>query len=164
MDLLLPGTGLLFWQVISFLLLVFLLSKFAWRPILDSLKVREMSITEALESAEAAKAEMAKLKADNEILLQEARLERDQILKDALAVAASIKEDAKEEANKISGKMIADAKTVIQTEKMAALNELKNNVATLSIQIAEKVIRKSLSGDKAQKEMVDQFVKELNLN
>lgn len=164
MDLLLPGTGLLFWQLIGFLLLVFLLSKFAWRPILDALKVREMSITEALEAAEAAKDEMSKLKADNENLLKSARLERDQILKDALIAANNIKEEAKIEANKISNKLIADAKTIIQTEKLAAINELKNNVATLSIEIAEKVIRKKLADDKAQKEMVDQFVKELNLN
>jgi len=164
MDLLLPGTGLLFWQLIGFLLLVFLLSKFAWKPILDALKVREMSITEALEAAEAAKAQMAKLNADNENLLKAARLERDQILKDALAAANTIKEEAKEDASKISNKMIADAKAIIQTEKLAAINELKNNVATLSIQIAEKVIRKKLGDDKAQKDMVDQFVKELNLN
>ncbi len=164
MDLLIPGTGLLFWQLISFLLLVFLLSKFAWRPILDTLKVREMTIQEALESAEAAKVEMAKLKADNEQLLAEARQERDKILKEAIAAANTIKESAKDEASKISSKMIADAKAVIVTEKNAAINELKNQVANLSIDIAEKVIRQKLADDKVQKDLVDSLVKEIKLN
>lgn len=164
MDLLIPGSGLFIWQLVGFLVLFFLLSKFAWRPILDALKVREMSIQEALESAESAKAEMAKLQADNQKLLEEARIERDTILKDALAAANMIREEAKEEANKIGNKMIADAKAVITTEKNAALNELKNHVATLSIDIAEKVIRKNLSTDKAQKDMVEELVKDIKVN
>ena len=164
MDLLIPGSGLFIWQLVGFLVLFFLLSKFAWRPILDALKVREMSIQEALESAESAKAEMAKLQADNQKLLEEARIERDTILKDALAAANVIREEAKEEANKIGNKMIADAKAVIATEKNAALNELKNHVATLSIDIAEKVIRKNLSTDKAQKDMVEELVKDIKVN
>lgn len=164
MDLLIPGSGLFIWQLVGFLVLFFLLSKFAWRPILDALKVREMSIQEALESAESAKAEMAKLQADNQKLLEEARIERDTILKDALAAANVIREEAKEEANKIGNKMIADAKAVITTEKNAALNELKNHVATLSIDIAEKVIRKNLSTDKAQKDMVEELVKDIKVN
>ncbi|MDN4166138.1 F0F1 ATP synthase subunit B [Cytophagales bacterium LB-30] len=164
MDLLIPGSGLFIWQLVGFLVLFFLLSKFAWRPILDALKVREMSIQEALESAESAKAEMAKLQADNKKLLEEARIERDAILKEALTAANAIREEAKEEATKIGNKMIADAKAVIATEKNAALNELKNHVATLSIDIAEKVIRKNLSSDKAQKDMVEELVKDIKVN
>lgn len=164
MNLLTPDFGLIFWQAITFLVVLFVLGKFAWKPIMGSLKERESSIEEALLSAEKAKKEMLFLQAENEKLLDEARKERDKILKEALAAANQIKEDAKAETQKISSKMIEDARAVINTEKQAALNEVKNQVATLSLEIAEKLLRKNLSSDKEQKELVGKFVKEVKLN
>ncbi|MDN5204053.1 F0F1 ATP synthase subunit B [Fulvivirgaceae bacterium BMA10] len=164
MDLITPGFGLIFWQAVVFLIVVFILGKFAWKPILKSLKDREDSIDEALNEAKNAKEEMAQLKAENEKLLADARLERDQILKDATAAANKIREEAREEAGKISAKMVEDAKTTIQNEKKAALTEVKNQVAELSLLVAEKLIKKNLEEDKAQKALVDDFVKDLNVN
>lgn len=164
MELLTPGTGLLFWQAIVWIILIFFLSKFAWKPIVQSLRIREDGIKEALESAEEAKKEMAKLTSDNEKLLEEARVERDKIIKEARDAGSAMLEEAKAGAAKTSAKMIEDAKAAINTEKMAALTEVKNQVAILSLEIAEKLIRKQLSNDKAQKEMVADFVKDINLN
>ncbi len=164
MDLITPGFGLIFWMTIVFLGLVFLLSKYAWKPMLNAVKERESSIAESLSAAERAKDEMAKLTADNEKLLEEARLERDKIIKEALATAVTLKEEAKEDASKISTKMIEDAKQVINNEKQAALTEMKNQVASLSVEIAERLLRKNLSDDPSQKSLVDQYVKDLNIN
>ncbi len=164
MDLLTPGTGLLIWQAIIFGLLFVLLRALAWKPILQSLRIREDSIQEALESAERAKQEMAKLQADNQKLLEEARKERDVILKEARDVAASLREEAKTDASKQAEKLIADARAAINTEKQAALAEVKTQVAALTLTIAEKLLRKNLEGDKAQKELINEFVKDLNLN
>jgi F-type H+-transporting ATPase subunit b len=164
MDLLTPSSGLIFWQAITFLIVLFVLGKFAWNPIMSSLHEREESIAEALESAERAKKEMLFLQAENEKLLDEARKERDTILKEALAAANTIKEEAKEETQKIASKMIEDARIVINTEKLAALNDVKNQVASLSIEIAEKLVRRNLSTDKEQKELVSQFVNEVKMN
>ncbi len=164
MELLTPGTGLIIWQAIIFLLLFFLLAKLAWKPIVQSLKIREESIQDALDSAEKAKEEMAQLKADNEKLLDEARQEREQILKDARDVAASIKADAEADASKQTSKMIEDARHAINTEKAAALTEVKTQVAELSLQITEKLLRRKLEDEKAQKELIQEFVKDINLN
>jgi len=164
MDLITPGFGLIFWMTIVFLGLVFLLSKYAWKPMLNAVKERESSIAESLSAAERAKDEMAKLTADNEKLLEEARLERDKIIKEALAAAGTLKEEAKEDASKISTKMIEDAKQVINNEKQAALTEMKNQVASLSVEIAERLLRQNLSDDPSQKSLVDQYVKDLNIN
>ncbi|WKK78830.1 F0F1 ATP synthase subunit B [Marivirga arenosa] len=156
--------GLFFMQLIIFLVLLLLLSKFAWKPILNSLKAREGSIADALQAAENAKEEMAKLQADNQKLLQEARMERDKLLKEATDIANKIKEEAKSDAAKQADKMIADAKNSIEVEKNAALKEVTTKVAELSLEIAEKVIRKNLSDDKAQKALAEDFMKELKLN
>ncbi|MEM9859355.1 MAG: F0F1 ATP synthase subunit B [Bacteroidota bacterium] len=156
--------GLFFMQALIFVLILFLLIKFAWRPILESLRIREESIQGALDSAEKAKEEMAALQADNKKLLDEARKERDQILKDARGIADTIKEEAKEEALKQSEKMIEDAKLAINTEKQAALAEVKTQVAELSLQITEKVLRKELKDAKAQKALIEDFIKEDNLS
>ena len=164
MELITPGFGLIFWQTIIFLLLFLILKKFAWKPILDSLKIREDSIEEALSSAEKARSEMAQLKADNEKLLDEARAERNKILKDATAVANNIKEEAKAESIKISDKMLEDATAVIRNEKQSALTEVKDLVASLSINIAEKILRKNLSDDKEQKALMKEFIKDIKLN
>ncbi|WP_339608368.1 F0F1 ATP synthase subunit B [uncultured Roseivirga sp.] len=163
-DLLSPGLGLIVYQAIGFLVLLFILGKFAWKPILGALKEREDSIESALLSAEQAKNEMQALQADNEKLLAEARVERDSILKEAIATANSIKEGAKEETSKITAKMIEEAKAAIEIEKKAALADVKNQVAMLSLEITEKLLRKQLADQKAQKELIDGFVKDLNLN
>ncbi|MEM9297020.1 MAG: F0F1 ATP synthase subunit B [Bacteroidota bacterium] len=156
--------GLFFMQILIFVLILFLLIKFAWRPILESLKIREESIQDALNSAEKAKEEMATLQADNKKLLDEARKERDQILNDARGIANSIKEEAKEDATKQAEKMIEDAKKAINTEKQAALTEVKAQVAELSLQITEKVLRKELKDSKAQKALIEGFIKDVNLS
>lgn len=164
MDILLPDTGLFIFQTVAFLLLLFLLGKFAWKPILSGLKEREETIENALLSAEQAKKDMEALQSDNEKLLAEARSERDSILKEAMAAANTIKEEAKEETTKITAKMIEDAKSTIQNEKRAALADVKTQVAALSLEITEKVIRKQLSNQKAQEALVDEYVNDLNLN
>ena len=164
MDFLTPGTGLLFWQVVIFILLVVLLSKFAWKPILASLKEREESIQKALESAEKAKIEMASLKSDNEKLLKDAREERDQILRIARDAANRIHDEAQVAAKKNADRIIEDAKAIIQTEKQAALRDVKAQVALFSLAISEKLIKKNLSEDKQQKELVDTYIKDLKLN
>lgn len=164
MDLLIPGFGLVFWQALIWIILIFFLAKFAWKPIVQSLKIREESIQDALDAADQAKEEMAKLKSDNEKIFEEARLERDEIIKEAREASNSLKEAAKNEASVITTKMIEDAKAAINTEKQAALTEVKNQVAILSLEIAEKLVKKQLSNDKAQKQLVGEFVKDLNLN
>jgi len=164
MELLTPGFGLIFWQALVFLLLFFLLSKMAWKPILSSLKEREQTIQTALDSAEKAKQEMAALKADNEKLLKEAREERDKILRDARDAANRLHDQAQTDAKKNADKIIEDAKSVIQTEKQAALRDVKAQVALFSLQVAEKLIKKNLEKDKDQKELVDRYVNELKIN
>jgi F-type H+-transporting ATPase subunit b len=164
MDLLTPGTGLVFWQLITFLGLFFILAKFAWKPILGGLKEREESIQQALDAAEKAKLEMASLKSDNEKLLKEAREERDKILRDARTASNQMHEEAQASAKKTADKIIADAKSIITTEKQAALNDIKAQVAMFSLEIAEKLIKKNLSDDKSQKELTETLIKDLKLN
>lgn len=164
MDLLIPDSGLVFWQLLGFLVLLFILGKYAWKPILGSLKEREESITGALQAAEVARREMQVLHSQNEKLLDEARLERDRILGEALAAANRIRDEAKQEANVIGDKIVKDAKAAIEIEKQAALTEMKNQVAVLSLEIAEKILRKELSNEKAQKALVEDYVKDLNIN
>ena len=164
MELLTPGLGLVFWQTVVFLALVFLLGKFAWKPILQSLKIREESIDEALKSAERAKEEMAQLKSENQKLLDEARVERDQILKDATAAANRLKDEAKTDAQKIGEKMIEDARAAINAEKQSALAQVKDQVAKLSLEVAGMVLKENLKDDKSQKNLVDKYLKEVKLN
>mgnify|MGYP006172527241 FL=1 len=164
MDLIIPSAGLVFWQLFGFLALLFILIKFAWKPILASLAEREASIDNALKAAEKARNEMATLKAENEKLLQDARIERDTILRKAQEASAKMVEDAKTEAGKQGALMIENAKAVIETEKKAALTEVKNQVAMLTLEVTEKLLRKNLSDDKAQSALVDEFIKDLKLN
>jgi F-type H+-transporting ATPase subunit b len=164
MDLLTPGSGLIIWQLFVFVLLVILLGKLAWKPILSSLKEREESIQQALDSAEKAKVEMAALKSDNEKLLREAREERDKILRDAREAANRLHDQAQTDAKKNAEKIIEDAKAIIQTEKNAALRDVKSQVAMFSLEIAEKLIKNNLKDDKAQKDLADTFIKDLKLN
>ena len=164
MDLLSPGTGLIVWQLFIFLLLFLLLSMFAWKPILASLKERETSIQQALDSAEKAKIEMASLKSDNEKLFKEAREERDKILSAAREAGARLHDQAQADAKKNADKIIEDAKAVINTEKAAALRDVKAQVALFSIEIAERLMKKNLSNDKAQRDLADTLIKDLKLN
>jgi len=164
MDLLTPGTGLIIWQAFIFLLLVVLLAKLAWKPILSSLKERETSIQQALDQAEKAKLEMASLKADNEKLLREARDERDKILRDAREAASRLNEQAQADARKSADKIVEDAKAAINIEKQAALRDVREQVASFSLQVAEKLMKKNLSDDKSQKELISGYIKDLKLN
>ena len=164
MDLLTPGSGLIIWQAIIFLLLFILLSKFAWKPILGSLKEREESIQNALDTADKARAEMAKLTADNENLLKLAREERDKMLKEAREVANRLKDEAQSDAKKAADKIITDARAAINVEKEAALRDVRTQVAMFSLEVAEKLMKKNLSSDKEQKGLVEGYIKDLKLN
>ncbi|MEQ8304069.1 MAG: F0F1 ATP synthase subunit B [Cyclobacteriaceae bacterium] len=164
MELLTPGVGLIFWQAVVFILLFFLLAKMAWKPILASLKEREDSIQSSLDSAEKAKLEMASLKADNEKLLKEAREERDKILRDARDAANRLHDQAQVDAKKNADKIIEDAKAIINIEKEAAMRDVRAQVAAFSLEVAEKLLKKNLSDDKAQKDLVNRFVGEIKMN
>lgn len=159
-----PGIGLIFWMTVSFLIVLFLLGRFAWKPILSGIETRNESIDDALKSAEKARREMENLKSENEKLLDEARLEREKLLKDAATMANNIKEQAKQEAQKISQKIVDDARISIENEKQQALKEVKNQVVKFSLEIAEKLMKRNLSQQSEQKKLVDDFVKDLNLN
>lgn len=156
--------GLFFWQLLIFVGLVFLLKKFAWKPILDSVNNREEGIKNALDSAEKAKLEMQNLQADNQNLLKEARAEREAMLKEAREIKNKMIDDAKEEAREEAGKLVAQAQATIQTEKKAAIAELKSQVANLSIEIAEKVVREELSNKDKQVKLVESMLGEATLN
>jgi len=158
------SVGLFFWQTILFVVLLFLLRKFAWKPILNAVNEREKSIEDALNSAEEAKKKMAELKSSNEELLNKARAERDEMLKEAREMKDKIVAEAKTSAAQQADKIIADARESIQHEKMAAITELKNQVAVLSIEIAEKILKDELSSGDKQKAIIDNVVKEINLN
>jgi F-type H+-transporting ATPase subunit b len=157
------SVGLFFWQSLLFIALILLLKKFAWGPILTAVEEREDGIKDALEAAEKAKAEMQALNADNERVLAEARIERDALLKEAREIKDGIINDAKELANTEADKILTTAKDQINNEKMKAMTELKNKVATLSIDIAEKVLRSELTDKKKQEDLVANALKETEL-
>jgi len=159
-----PEIGMLVWTSIVFIILLFLLTKYAWKPILNAVKEREASIENALNSAEEAKRTMAELKANNEDLLNEARAERDAMLKEARTVKEKMIAEAKTKANEDAEKIIVAARESIHHEKMAAITELKNQVAVLSIEIAEKILKDELSSADKQKAIIDNVVKDINLN
>ena len=155
--------GLFFWQTILFVALVLLLKKFAWKPILNAVNDREEGILKALESAENARKEMQNLTADNERILKEARIERDAMLKEAREMKESIISEAKGEAHAQATKVIDQAKATIESEKHAAIAEIKNQVAELSLEIAEKVMRSELSDKNKQIKLVEDMLKEVKL-
>lgn len=156
--------GLFFWQTLIFILLIFLLRKFAWKPILDAVNEREDGIKNALLSAEIAKRDMQNLKSDNEKLLAEARVERDVMLKEAREMKDKIVSEAKTEAQVQAGKMIEQAKAAINSEKNAAMAELKNQVSSLSIEIAEKVLKSELTDKASQTKLVEKMLGDVKLN
>ncbi len=163
MELVTPGIGLIIWQAVTFLIVLFLLTKFAWKPIMKALHEREASIENALSAAEQAKLEMQGLKAENEKLLAQARLERDKILREASEAGNSLVETAREKANEEGARMITIAREAIENEKRAAIAEVKNQAASLSIEIAERILRRELSDPKAQQELAKDYVREVTL-
>jgi F-type H+-transporting ATPase subunit b len=164
MELVTPGIGLIFWQTITFLLVLFLLSKFAWKPIMAALTAREASIENALRMAEKAKLEMQELKAGNEKLLAEARAERDRILKEASDASNQMIEAAKTKAGEESNRMIAQAREAVANEKRSAIAEIKNLAGNLSVEIAEQLLKRELKDATAQQQLVSDYMKEVTLN
>ena len=164
MELVTPNLGLIVWMTFSFLILLFVLGKFAWKPVMKSLKDRETRIENALHSADKAREEMLELKFSNEQLLKEAKEERDAILRTAREIKEDILEDAKNKANDEANRIIQNAKESINFEKLAAIHELKNQIAILSIEIAEKIIKEELSKDDHQKRLIEKLLNEVKFN
>lgn len=164
MKLITPDFGLLIWTGVVFVLLLFILTKFIWKPILASVNAREKKISDALELAERTKAEMTALQAENEKILAEARVERDAIVKDAKEVATKMVEDAKAAAKSEADKIAEAARVAIASEKAAAIAELKTQVAAISLEIAETIIRGELSSDEKQKALAEKLAADINMN
>lgn len=164
MNLVTPDLGLIFWMTLSFLTLVFILKKFAWKPILQMLHEREKSIDDAIHAADIARQDMQKLKFSNEQLMREAKAERDEILKEARSIRESIIDEAKIKANEESDRIVQAAKESIHYEKMAALTDLKNQIATLSIEIAGEILKEELSTSGKHEQMVKQMLDKVNFN
>lgn len=164
MELVLPGIGLTFWMVLVFSALMFLLKKFAWKPILNTLTERENSIDQALKSAELAREQMAKLQSDNEAMHKQAREERDQILREAREMKESIISEARRSAEEEGKRIIQKANDEIGKQKAAAIAELKGQVASISVNIAEKLINNQLSNSDEQQKIIASQVNNLNNN
>ncbi len=164
MELVTPGLGLIFWMTISFGILLFILGKYAWKPIMKMLKEREESIENSLRSADKAIEDIEKLKISNEELLREAKNEKDQILKEARKIKESIIDEAKTKATDEANRILEQARENINNEKMAVITELKNQIATLSIEIAEKIMKEELTKDERQKTFINKLVNEAKLN
>ncbi|HAQ64959.1 MAG TPA: ATP synthase F0 subunit B [Bacteroidales bacterium] len=164
MELVTPGIGLIFWMTLSFGLLLFVLTKFAWRPIMSMLREREQSIEEALHEADKARDEMKQLQAHNIELLNQAKEERDAILKDARQIREKLIEEAREKAGREYDRLLESAQEAIKNEKMAAITELKNEIATLSIDIAERLMRERLTSAEKQDGLVQKLINEIKIN
>lgn len=164
MDLVTPGIGMIFWTTVFFLILLFILGKFAWPAILSAISARNESIRKALDSAEKAREEMTQLQSDNEKILAEAKAERDAMMREARDVKDEIIAEARQKAGAEASKMIQNAKEAIRAEKTAAISEMKVQMAILSVEIAEKILLEKLSNDKAQKDLVNKLVDDIDLN
>jgi F-type H+-transporting ATPase subunit b len=164
MDLLLPHFGLIFWTMLSFIIVLIILKKFAWSPILSSLNEREKSIADSIALAEKVNAEMAQLKNDNEALLLQAREERALLLKEAKETKDKIIGEAKDQAKIEAAKIINDAQAAINQQKMAAVTELKNQVGKLVVEVSEKVLRRELGNKTEQEKYIKQLSEEVKLN
>jgi F-type H+-transporting ATPase subunit b len=164
MDLVTPGIGLIFWTTLVFLLLLILLRVFAWKPILNAVNNREKSIKSALESAEKAKDEMKKLQKRNEEILREAKSERELIMKEAKEIKEKIITEAKDKAGQEANKLIELARQAIRNEKASAINELRQQVAVLSVEIAEKILREKLEKDKDQTKLINRLLDDIKIN
>jgi len=159
-----PGIGLIFWMTLAMLIVIFILKKFAWAPIMNALKEREDSIEESLQAAQTARDEMKDLQLDNEKLLREAKDERDALMREARKIKEKIIVEAKEKGNAEAANIVESAKIRIQNEKKAALVEIKNLIATSSIEIAEKILREEFKDKKKQTAYVEGLLKEARLN
>jgi len=164
MDLIKPEVGLIFWTALSFLILLFILGRYAWKPILAAVNEREQSIETALSRAEAVKEEMARLTSENEALLRQARAERDAILAEATKVKNQIISEAKDAAHKEGARQIEMARIEINNQKAIAMADVKNQVATLSLDIAEKILRRQFEDQHKQDELVKDLLKEVKLS
>ena len=164
MELITPGLGLIFWMTLTFLFLVYILGKFAWKPILQMLKERETSIHEALNAANQAREEMKQLQFSNEQLLQEAKNERDAILNEARKIKDRLIEEARIKASEEASRIVEGAKASINNEKMAAMTDLKNQIAESSLTMAKFILKRELSDPKMQEEYVQELLKEVNIN
>ncbi len=164
MDLVTPGIGLIFWSTLTFLLLLILLRKYAWNPVLKAVKSREERIKGALESAEEAKKEMERLKADNEVIIREAMDERNKLLQNARGMKEKIVEDAKVLAIEESKKILESARAKIVSEKEAAISEIRKQVAELSVKIAEKILKEELKDTRDHKRLIKSYMDDIYLN
>jgi F-type H+-transporting ATPase subunit b len=164
MELVTPDLGTIFWMLLMFIIVLIILKKFAWKPILNALDNREKSIEDSLRSAERAREEMEQLKEDNKKIMAEARLERDNMLKDTKKTSNKILSEAKEKANEEAKLLIEATRELIENEKTSAVDEIRRQVAVLSVDIAEKILREKLKDDKQQKELVDKLMKDIKLN
>lgn len=164
MDLLLPHLGLIVWTLLAFLIVLFLLKKFAWGPILKGLNDRESSIADSLASAEKVKLEMAQIKSENEALLAKAREERAELLKEAKDMKDKIINEARDEAKLQAAKIINEAHASIQNQKMAALTDIKNHVGKMVIEVSEKILRRELADKSQQENYIKQLAEEIKLN
>lgn len=164
MDLLTPELGLFVWTLIAFLAVFFILRKFAWKPILNTLNERETGIADSIAAAERVKKEMAQMQSDNEKIMLEARAQSAQMLKEAKDMKETIINKAKEETKAVADKMIAEAQQQIQQQKMAALTEVKNEIGKLAVEVAEKVIRKQLATTDSQNDYAQLLAEEIKMN
>jgi len=164
MELVTPGLGLMFWMLLSFSILFFILAKFAWKPILKMLDERQKSIDDALHGAQKAREESKKIQEQNEAMLQEAMQQRVELLKDARKLEENIVNEAKKEAETQATRILLAAKESIEKEKMAAIEEMKNKIAELSVVIAEKILKSKLESDQKQKDLISSTLKDLKLN
>jgi F-type H+-transporting ATPase subunit b len=159
-----PGIGLLFWMTLTFVILLFLLAKYAWKPIVNAVNDRETSIVDALNQATLARKEMETLKEDNERIIREAKVERDAILKEAREIKDRIVGEAKDAAKAEGDKMIEAAKQTINSEKNAAMADIKTQIGALSVNIAESILKQKLDNNEAQNELVQNYLNKSNLN
>jgi F-type H+-transporting ATPase subunit b len=164
MELVRPDVGTIFWMLLMFIIVLIILKKFAWKPILNALDNREKSIEDSLRSADRARQEMEQLKEDNEKIMAEARLERDNMLRDTKKTSEKILSEAREKANEEARLLIEATRELIENEKTSAVDEIRKQVAVLSVDIAEKILREKLKDDKQQKELVDKLMKDIKLN
>lgn len=164
MELLSPGLGLIIWNILAFLVLLFLLKKFAWQPILKSLNERDAKIADSIATADRVKAEMAQLQSENETLMAKAREERTAMLKEAKETSTKLMNEAKEQAKVEANKIIADAQQAIENQKQAAITDVKNQVGSLVIEVAEKVLQRELANKADQEAYIQQVGSTLTLN
>jgi len=164
MALVTPDIGTIFWMLLMFTILLIILKKFAWKPILSALESREKSIEDSLRSADRAREEMEQLKADNEKILAEARMERDGMIKETKKTSQKILSQAREKAGEEAQRLVQKAREQIENEKDSAVAEIRKQIAELSVNIAEKILREKLKDDKEQKELMDKLLQDIKLN